>query len=304
MPPARTGPGGRRPPPSRRPGEGVSTGRARRGGGRRSPSQLAALAAPDRGPGPAGRTARRGLPAASRAGVETPAPRPRPARRHLPPVPAASWPRHPLTSSAGRRAAAGRRGRAGACAPRATQSDGPGAARRRRVGTGSAAAGLRPASAHGGALPVTRGRARPGGGVRGGKEAPLVGGRRRPSVLARVCTATPALGTLAPPPPRLPKKRPHLWGPQPRPAPGALPLPKPGPVSSFRHDSGSATECQTRLGPPRPRDPPQAPRQWREAMTLMRGLVEASGWPACPQTRAGSIPTGDGPAGLEQVSVV
>lgn len=36
-------------------------------------------------------------------------------------------------------------------------------------------------------------------------------------------------------------------------------------------------------------------------MTLMRGLVEASGWPACPQTRAGSIPTGDGPAGLEQV---
>lgn len=143
-------------------------------------------------------------------------------------------PRRPLTARAGRRAAAGHRGRAGACAPRATQSDGPGAARRRRVGTGSAATGLRPAGANGGALPVTRGPARPLRGRAWGQ-------RKRPWCGGALGRGSPRSCALRPGPwgpwraLRRPRARPHLWGPRPRPPPRdareVRPLPKTLPAS-------------------------------------------------------------------------
>ncbi|XP_047569082.1 basic proline-rich protein-like [Lutra lutra] len=142
--------------------------------------------------------------------------RPGPAPRAWPPAPAAHSPRAragpaepPPDAGAGR-----------ACAPRATQSDGPGAARRRRVGTGSAAAGPRPARAHGGPLPVTRGRARlPEGACVEGKETPLVRGRA-----LRVLDPAPPLGTLVP-------NSWELQGPLPRPKTSTPPLGTPAPPS-------------------------------------------------------------------------
>nr|XP_031289191.1 uncharacterized protein LOC116147252 [Camelus dromedarius] len=232
-----------------------------------------------------------------------PSPTPAPARRHLPPLPAL-WPRHPLTSSAGREpppdAGAGPGGLRAPALHKVTARSCAAAARghrkcRRRAPPRQCPRGG--TSGHAGSRAARRGRAWGKGSSSGG---------RAPSAQC-ACAGVhrdPSPGNSGAPP-RAPKEATPPSGDPSPPLPlERLPLPKPGPVSSFHHDSGSATECQTRLGPPRPRDPPQAPRQWREAMTPMRGLVEASGWPACPQTRAGAIPTGDGPAGLEQVSVV
>ncbi|XP_043311132.1 translation initiation factor IF-2-like [Cervus elaphus] len=273
--PTRTDPGGRSPPPPRRPGSPRRAPRSPRGVARQRPG----------------------------AARPRPHARARPARtcrpRAPPAGPAAHSPRRPLTARASRRAAAGHRGRTGACAPRATQSDGPGAARRRRVGTGSAAAGLRPASAHGGALPVTRGPARPQRVVRGGRgRAPR---SRAPSALGPRARGhrDPGLGHRGAQSPRLPRTQPHLGGPR-RPALAletpagsrAGPrLPRTRAASSFNRDSRSSAERQSLLAPS------QAPRWWREAVTPMSGLGEASCRPACPQIRTGqgrSLP-GRGP---------
>ncbi|XP_035578129.1 translation initiation factor IF-2-like [Zalophus californianus] len=108
--PASARPGGRSPPPTRGLGRGVRGPRrvwARPPNAR--PARHSSPARPRPGP-----HRPRGLPAASRAGVEgQPAPAPRPAPRALPPAPAAHSPR---ARRAGR-AAAGRRGRAGPARP-------------------------------------------------------------------------------------------------------------------------------------------------------------------------------------------
>lgn len=136
-------------------------------------------AAPGVGEAPRVRQTRRSDPARPRPGLTAPRP---PARcRGTRTLTHAAFDPAP----AGRAAAAGpathsprelggRRGRA--CAPRATQSDGPGAARRRRVGTGSAAAaaGPRPrprgaTSGHAGSSVALT------GGVRGGSGEPRPG---------------------------------------------------------------------------------------------------------------------------------
>lgn len=154
--------------------------------------------------------------------------------------------------------------------------------------TGSAAAGLRPASAHGGAPPVTRGPARPQRVVRGERTRPSREGALTLGPRARV-HQDPALGTGRRPSPALSQDPTPPPGP-PRPA-LALETPagsRAGPppwqtraASSLNRDSRISAERQSLLAPS------QAPRWWREAVTPMSGLGEASCRPACPQIRTG-----------------
>ncbi|XP_058426518.1 basic proline-rich protein-like [Diceros bicornis minor] len=130
-----------------------------------------------------------------------------------------------------------------ACAPRATQSDGPGAARRRRVGTGSAAAGPAPPA-------PTGGHFRSRGVERGSRRGRACGG-----VLGY--GPGPTLGDPGPPcPDRRP--RPHPWGPRRPPpletparsrGPDRTPSPNPARLPHSTMIQGAACECQTRARP-------------------------------------------------------
>lgn len=165
--------------------------------------------------------------------------RPRPhARAHAAPAASAAFrgPRHRLTTrgcpSRCRTPGPGR-----ACAPRATQSDGPVAARRRRVGTGSAAAGPAPSEPTGGhfrSRGVERGCWR--GRAWSPKKRPACECARRPDpALGRTRNPTPRPpGAPCPAIPVSPLKTPapHLETPaNPRRLGRIRPAPKPRPPS-------------------------------------------------------------------------